>query len=75
MLNHLIKETVMFRKLTFVAIAVGVTAIASTATPAAASPKVPWVPPKAHNPHERTTVGPSYEPMIMSLKRIPPPAR
>ncbi len=65
----------MLRKSILLAIALGLAAIASATTPAAASfKKTPQVS-KAYNPHMRTSVGPSYEPMVIRLMGPPRPAR
>jgi len=52
----------MFRKLSFLAIALSVTTIAFASVPAAAFVKKPQVS-KAYNPHLRTTVGRARYPM------------
>jgi len=60
----------MFRKSTFLAIALSIATLAYASVPAAAFVKTPQVS-KAYNPHFKTTVGRSMIPMWPRPRRNP----
>jgi hypothetical protein len=70
-IHHHAQEIVMLRKSGLLAIALSLATLVYASAPAAAGfTKTPQVA-KAYNPHLRTTVGRSYEPMWPPVRRNP----